>query len=234
VVRSSATFAGSLGAVVALTWVGLMVRAVDAIGGACSWVADGVDELTPPCPDGMATIGLTALVGGALALTGYVKAGLRVGPRLAILAWPALFGPMFWAVLDGRLHPDGPGGSTDYGVLWAVPEAALFVLLPLFVLPFHRGAWRQVLWSDGRGVLADDGARPVPTVAAGLRPWSAALQAVAIVCGVCLGIASFHAVVRPDEIPRSTAADYPCARTCSTPGTVRASTSTMVRSASSV
>jgi hypothetical protein len=195
--RSAATFVGLMGAVVALTWSGLMVRAVDAIGGACSWVPDGVDEVTPPCPDGMATIGLTALVGGALALTGYIKVGLRVGPRLAILAWPALFGPMFWAVLDGNLHPDGPGGDTDYAVLWAVPEVALFVLLPLLVLLFQRAAWRQVLWSDGRGVLADDEAPPVPTVAAGLRHWSAALQVVAIVCGVWLGIASFHAVVRP-------------------------------------
>jgi hypothetical protein len=196
VVRSAATLVGLMGTVIALTWAWLMVNATP-IGGTCSWVADPVDEVTPPCPDGMATTGLTALVGGGLALAVYIRAGLRAGPRIAILAWPALFGPMFWAVLDDKLHPHGPGGEIDYAVLWAVPEVAGFVLLPLLVLMFQRGAWRQVLWSDGRGLVADEDPPPEPGANGGLRSWSAGLQGVAVIGGVWLGIASFHAIVAP-------------------------------------
>jgi hypothetical protein len=189
VLRSVATFAGLLGTVIALTWVVLIVRTVLALGGGCAWVS--TDEPDPACPPGLAGIGLTAVIGGIAALSLYVKAGLRVGPRLGLLAWPACFGPLFGAAL---LHTVRPGGGvTDYGSLWVVPELVLFVLGPLLVVPFRKGGLRETLWSDGRGLPGADDAPPSPPAEHRTKLWSAALQAATIPSAVWIGVVVYHA-----------------------------------------
>lgn len=190
VVRSMATLVGLLGTVVALTWVALMVRTTVALGGGCSWVPS--DEPAPPCPRGMATIGLTAVIGGIAALVLYVKAGLRVGPRLGLFAWPACFGTLFGTALVHGLRPGG--GVTNYGVLCAVPEVAVVVLWPLLIIS-GRGGLRETFWSDGRGILTDDHAPPTPPADRRIKLWSAALQATTIAAAIWLGISVYHATV---------------------------------------
>ncbi|MEU8259185.1 hypothetical protein AB0C02_00980 [Micromonospora sp. NPDC048999] len=131
-------------AVVGITWLFLGMRAVMAIGGSC---ADGGPYVSArPCPDGAAGTMIGGVFGGLAGLFVYAALGLRAGPRLIWLAWPALFLSLGWNFLDYGLNPAGRHG-VDVGLLVVAGVFAAMGGLPLLFL-FNRRTLRAVFWAD--------------------------------------------------------------------------------------
>ncbi len=146
--RSLATFVGLAGVTVALVWLFESMRAVMAIGGSCA--NGGPYVVAVPCPHGTALTTTGAVIGGAVMAAVYTIFGLRVGPRITLLVWSALFLSLGWNFLDFGLR--APSGSTDR-IGWLVC-AAVFAVLgggPMLGRVFPRFA-RDLLWSDGVGL----------------------------------------------------------------------------------
>src|SRR3954454_10161453 len=107
VLRSLLTFLSLAGVAGALTWLFLGMRAVMDVGGSCG--SGGPYVVAQECPDGTATVVLGAIFGGLLCVAVYTLGGLRFGPRLTLLAWPALFVSQGYNFLVAGLHGDGDG-----------------------------------------------------------------------------------------------------------------------------
>jgi hypothetical protein len=122
-----------------LTLLYLGSKLVMGLGGNC-----GTGEPYPvrPCPGGVAWIIPVSIFGGMAGLGVYLASLLPVGPRLAPLAWPALFLSLGWAFLDSALN-------TRRGVDWGfVVCAAVFGLMGATPLVFlaGRGTLRTMFW----------------------------------------------------------------------------------------
>jgi hypothetical protein len=202
--RSAATVFGAGGVVVALVWL------YDIVGVAMAYRGGPID----------ARILQAAILGGLGCLFLYGRFGLLAGPRLTLLAWPALFLGLAWLYLSDAYDP--PTGArklnVSFGIWWA--DGFLFLalgavpLVTLFVLP--KG--RRMLWSDGTDaptivltgrrrrdrrprnfdeLLAQmerqrTGARtPVSATVRARQAYSVALHAVVVGTALWLGIASF-------------------------------------------
>jgi hypothetical protein len=155
--KAVGTLVGAAGVVACLTVLYLCMRSVMAVGGAC---ASGGPYVThTPCPEG---VGWMTPVSVLLGLAFLVPLGLAnlgmPGPKLLLLAWPALFitlGYNFWDF--GTNPPDGR--SAD--VSWIVCAVLFFLMggLPALAL-FSKGAFKSTFWNDGNLAGGTDGGDP--------------------------------------------------------------------------
>ena len=140
-IRRSIGLVAGLGALsCALTMLFLSARTVMAIGGSCG--SGGPYEIAVPCPDGIAWMVPVSILGGIVAAAVYAFSVLPTGPRLIVLAWPALFLSLGWAFLEAAF---APREGTDWGFLTC---GVVFVLMggaPLLLL-LNRDAQRKVFW----------------------------------------------------------------------------------------
>lgn len=140
-----------------LTVVFLAMRAVMDVGGACA--SGGPYVSAQPCPDGVAAALPLGIIGGLAGLFVYVIAGSGLpGPRLAYLAWSALFLSLGWNFWEYGLQPPGMDGAAWGWILCGI----VFVLMgavPLLGL-LNRDFLRHTFWAD----VAQPGVTKAPPV----------------------------------------------------------------------
>jgi hypothetical protein len=181
--RDTASYATPLSAGVlalCLTVVYLAMRRVMAVGGTCA--SGGPYEIATPCPKGVAwmlPLGIIVGMGAALALA----LTARRGPKLWLLAWPALFLSLGWNFLDFGLDPPDPSGQgNDPGWLVCGVTFALMGGVPLLLLARFGGP-RSVLW----GATIDE-TDPLRQAALVRQRWLVVgLCALAVALGIWLG-----------------------------------------------
>ena len=123
VARSVLTFVSLAGVAAALTWLFLGMRAVMQVGGSCA--SGGPYEIATPCPQGVPLVMVGGIFGGLICLAVYAVKGLPFGPRLTLLAWPALFLSLGWNFFEFGLKAPGLSYSWLFcGVLFAVMGGA--------------------------------------------------------------------------------------------------------------
>jgi hypothetical protein len=146
--RSILTFVGLVVATAALVWLWESMRVVMSLGGACA--SGGPYVVATPCPHGTTLTTLGGIFGGLIGVLVYSFLGLRVGPRITVLAWSALFLSLGWNFLDfGLKAPSGSGAKVGWLIC-----AVVFALMggwPVAMLASRKFA-RDVLWSDGEGM----------------------------------------------------------------------------------
>ena len=136
ILRSVLTFVSLVGVAAALTWLFLGMRAVMRVGGSCA--SGGPYEISTPCPQGVPLVMVGGIFGGLISLGVYAFKGLPFGPRLTLLAWPALFLSLGWNFFEFGLKTPGLSYSWLFcGVLFAVMGGAP---LPMFL----RASFRPV------------------------------------------------------------------------------------------
>jgi hypothetical protein len=137
--RSLGILLGLGGLACCLTLLFLGSRGVMSIGGSCG--GGGPYVVATPCPDGIAWILPVAVFGGIAALGVYAASVLPVGPRVALLAWPALFISLGWAFLEAAVAGEG----VEWGFMIC---AVVFLLMGGTPLAFlaNRGASRAMFW----------------------------------------------------------------------------------------
>ncbi|MFC6087519.1 SHOCT domain-containing protein [Sphaerisporangium aureirubrum] len=139
--KSLGTLLGLGGLACCLTLLFLGSRTIMSIGGSCG--SGGPYVVATPCPDGIAWIMPVAIFGGIAALGVYAASLLPVGPRVVLLAWPALFLSLGWAFLEAA--------TSQPAVEWGFMICAVVFLLmggvPLVFL-FNRQALRSVFWGQ--------------------------------------------------------------------------------------
>jgi hypothetical protein len=69
-----------------------------SIDGSCG--SGAPDVVDTPCPDGIPIVLLGGVFGGLIGLALYAWSDLQVGPRLLVLAWPALFLSLGWNLAE--------------------------------------------------------------------------------------------------------------------------------------
>ncbi|MET8160989.1 hypothetical protein ABZT47_31920 [Sphaerisporangium sp. NPDC005289] len=137
--RSIGILVGLGGVSCGMTVLFLGSRAVMSIGGSCG--SGGPYVVAASCPDGVAWLVPASIFAGIAGIFVYAFSGLPVGPRLTMLAWPALFLSLGYAFLESAFS----GSSVDGGF---VVCGVVFVLMggvPLLAL-FNRSALRSVFW----------------------------------------------------------------------------------------
>ncbi|RCG23390.1 hypothetical protein DQ384_34055 [Sphaerisporangium album] len=133
ILRSIGTFVGLGGLACCLTMLYLDARVLMSIGGGCG------PEVGVPCPQGVGWIMPVSILGGIAALGVYLVSLLPVGPRLALLAWPAVFLSLGWAFWEAAMATP----SAELGFMICAVVFAITGGLPLIVL-FHPKASRGV------------------------------------------------------------------------------------------
>ena len=139
--RSLGTLVGLVGTSIGLTWLFLGMRSVMDVGGSCG--SGGPYVIATPCPHGIPLAMVGGIFGGLISLFIYAMLGLKVGPRLTLLAWPALFLSLGYNFLQYGLR-DGP----EIGFLIS---GVIFILMggtPLLLLVKPK-TFAAVFWSDG-------------------------------------------------------------------------------------
>jgi hypothetical protein len=148
ITRSVITFVGLAGVAAALTWLFLGMRSVMQIGGSCA--SGGPYQVATPCPEGIPLVMLGGIFGGLIFLGLYAIKGLPFGPRLAFLAWPALFLSLGWNFLEFGLNPPGDESGVSVSWLFCAVVFGLMGGLPLGIL-FTRNGLRSTFAADGTG-----------------------------------------------------------------------------------
>lgn len=181
--------------VVGAVWMYLGGEAVMDIGGACG---SGGSGLRQRCPDGVGGLMLGGIFGGLLGWALYAVLGLKIGPRVALLAWPGVFLSQAWGFF---VHGAGPGGPVWSWLICGVFFAVMGIVPLLFLRT--RENWRRLVWSDGPAAaprrrkgkrslsyIPDDDARaPVAIKAA-----SAVLHVVVLGAALYLGTTWFTTI----------------------------------------
>src|SRR5262245_1534130 len=118
------------------------MRAVMEVGGYCA--SGGPYEIRQECPDGAWLI-FVVIWGGLIGL-GFVIAGtFRGGPKLWVLAWPALFLSLGWNFLHYAFDPPPP----DTGLVWGwLICGVVFVLMGVVPLLFALWHAKLSLWGS--------------------------------------------------------------------------------------
>jgi hypothetical protein len=136
------TIVGVLLFTAGLTLMFEAMRAVMDVGGYCA--SGGPYQIRQECPDGagLMVVGIFAgLVG-----TGLVVAGtFRGGPKLWVLAWPALFLSLGWNFLEYGIDPPPPEDGLVWG--WLVC-AVLFLAMGGIPLLFVLWNAKLTLWGS--------------------------------------------------------------------------------------
>jgi len=146
IARSVLTFVALAGVAAALTWMYLGMRSVMSIGGSCA--SGGPYEVATPCPEGIPMVMLGGIFGGLTFLAVYALKGLPFGPRLTLLAWPALFLSLGWNFLDFGLNPPGEESGVSVSWLFCAVVFGLMGGVPLVFL-FTRAGLRATFAADG-------------------------------------------------------------------------------------
>lgn len=160
-------FVGLVVVAAGMTLVFLSMRAVMDVGGACG--SGGPYVIAQPRPEGVVALMPLGIIGGLIGLGLYAMAASKLpGPRLAILAWSALFLSLGWNFWEYGLNPPDGSGTVVWG--WIIC-GVLFVAmgaLPLLGLA-NRDFAKAVLWADtpGSPVTAP---QPIPRIPAPPRP----------------------------------------------------------------
>jgi hypothetical protein len=141
-IRSVVTFVSLAGVATALTWLFLGMRAVMRVGGSCG--SGGPYQIATPCPQGVPFVMLFGIFGGIAFLTLYGIKGLPFGPRLALLAWPALFLSLGWNFFEFGVATPG----LELGWLFCAVVFGIMGGAPLLLL-FRRGNLRAMFAADG-------------------------------------------------------------------------------------
>ena len=125
------------------------MRAVMEVGGYCA--SGGPYEIRQECPDGAWLI-VVGIWGGLIGL-GFVIAGtFRGGPKLWVLAWPALFLSLGWNFLHYAFDPPPP----DTGLVWGwLICGVVFVLMGGVPLLFALWNAKLALWGSDAPVSAN-------------------------------------------------------------------------------
>jgi hypothetical protein len=155
-----------------LTMLFLSMRAVMEVGGSCA--SGGPYEIATPCPRGVGWMFPVGIMGGMASALGLALTAGK-GPRLWLLAWPALFLSLGWNFLEYGLNPPGAAGTSP-GFLVCAAVFALMGGIPLAVV--LRAAPMATFWGSP---IADDSERPG-------RVALLALLATAVAVGVWLGV----------------------------------------------
>ena len=148
-------FVGLAGTVLGLTVLFLGMRSVMDIGGSCG--SGGPYVVAQPCPDN-AWLLPVGIIGGLAMLAVYALSCFSDGgPRLAALAWPALFLSLGWNFLEYAFDPPGDAGGPVIG--WLVCGVLFWVMggLPLLVV-LRDG--RALLWGPPPGAEPRSGRVP--------------------------------------------------------------------------
>lgn len=145
--RVLVVFASLLVFVASLTVLFLAGRAVMDIGGSCA--SGGPYVVGRTCPKGTAWMAPVSIFVGLGAVLLYAVACLRLpGPRLVLLAWPALFLSLGWSFWEYGLDP--PEGASGVAVGWIVC-GVVFVLMggaPLLLFVTSAKARHDLVWGD--------------------------------------------------------------------------------------
>lgn len=154
------TFVGLAVVTACLTMLFLSMRAVMDIGGSCA--SGGPYVVARPCPEGVGWLFPLSIWLGIFALGLYVASDAHLpGPKLAVLAWPALFISLGWNFWEYGLNPPG-----QEGVVWSwILCGAMFVAMgggPL-IGAVDREAFRNVLWADGDPEGSSEATRRSPS-----------------------------------------------------------------------
>lgn len=166
------------------------------MGGSCG--SGGSYGVRRSCPEGVPGLVLAGIFGGLLGWVVYSIGGLKVGPRVALLAWPGVFLSQAWGFF---VHGAGPGGPVWSWLLCGVMFTVMGIVPMLFLRTKEN--WRWLVWSDGpaaaprrrRGKrsldhIPDDDARaPVA-----LKTASAVLHVVVLGAALFLGTTWFVAI----------------------------------------
>jgi hypothetical protein len=111
------------------------------IGGQCG--GDSYD--LPPCHGGIGWIIPVAIVGSLVGLGLYAASPLPVGPRLMLLAWPALFISLGWAFLDSAINAPADNAGVVGSFTVCAVVFGLMGALPLAYLGFKDVA-KTMFW----------------------------------------------------------------------------------------
>jgi hypothetical protein len=145
--RVLVVFVSLLVFVASLTVLFLAGRAVMDIGGSCA--SGGPYVVGRTCPKGTAWMAPVSIFVGLGAVLLYAVACLRLpGPRLVLLAWPALFLSLGWSFWEYGLDP--PEGASGVAVGWIVC-GVVFVLMggaPLLLFVTSATARHDLFWGD--------------------------------------------------------------------------------------
>jgi len=120
------------------------MRAVMEVGGYCA--SGGPYEIRQQCPDGVWLM-FVGVFGGLIGLAFVIAGTFRGGPKLWVLAWPALFLSLGWNFLHYAFDPPPPDSGVVVG--WLIC-GVLFVLMGGVPLLFALWNAKLTLWgSDG-------------------------------------------------------------------------------------
>ena len=163
-VRVFVAWCGLVLAAASMTVLFLGMRAVMEVGGTCA--SGGPYTIETACPKGAGWMVPVSIWSGLMGIGVYSVASLRLpGPRLALLAWPALFLSLGWNFLEY-----GFGADEGVAIGWIIC-GVLFVLMggvPLAGILASKSARRTLVWADGP---RPDGDRP--SIAATMSPMAA-------------------------------------------------------------
>lgn len=132
--------------VASLTVLFLSMRAVMDIGGYCA--SGGPYEISATCPGGTGWAVPLSILLGIVAVFVYLLGSIRLpGPRLVLLAWPALFLSLGWNFWAYGLNP--PGVEDGLAWSWIICGVLFWAMggLPLLAL-LSPAAFRATFWAD--------------------------------------------------------------------------------------
>jgi hypothetical protein len=122
------------------------MRAVMEVGGSCG--SGGPYEIRQECPGGIGLM-FVGIFGGLVGLAFVIAGTFADGPKLWVLAWPALFLSLGWNFLEYAFDPPPP----DTGVVWGwLVCGVLFVAMGGIPLLFALWNAKLTLWGRNRAV----------------------------------------------------------------------------------
>jgi hypothetical protein len=120
------------------------MRAVMEVGGYCA--SGGAYEIRQECPDGVWLM-FVGVLGGLIGLAFVIAGTFRGGPKLWVLAWPALFLSLGWNFLHYAFDPLPP----DDGVVWGwLICGVVFVAMGGVPLVFALWNAKLTLWGSSQ------------------------------------------------------------------------------------
>ena len=124
------------------------MRAVMEVGGYCA--SGGPYEIRQECPDGVWLM-FVGVFAGLIGLAFVIAGTFRGGPKLWVLAWPALFLSLGWNFLHYAFEPPPPDTGVAFG--WLIC-GVVFVLMGGVPLLFVLWNAKLTLWGSDQPASA--------------------------------------------------------------------------------